>query len=42
MMQVVDGPHIELTLEYSIVLSNLSPGLTYLFKVWCIASNVYS
>ena len=40
MIQVVDGPHHEQTLEYSIVLTNLSPGLTYIFKVWCIANNV--
>ena len=40
-MQISDGPHHEQTLEYSIVLTNLSPGLTYLFKVWYIASNVY-
>ena len=40
MIQIVDGPHHEQTLEYSIVLTNLSPGLTYIFKVWCIPSNV--
>ena len=40
-MQISDGPHHEQTLEYSIVLTNLSPELTYLFKVWYIASNVY-
>ena len=40
MIQVVDGPHHEQTLEYSVVLTNLSPGLTYIFKVWCIANNV--
>ena len=40
-MQISDGPHHELTLEYSIVLTNLRPGLTYLFKVWYIANHIY-
>ena len=41
MIQIVDGPHRELTLEYLFILTNLSPGLTYIFKVWCIAMSSY-
>ena len=32
-MQIVDGPHDEHTLEYSVTLTSLSPGLTYTFTV---------
>ena len=33
MIQIADGPHDEHTLEYSVTLTSLSPGLTYTVKV---------
>ena len=32
-MQILDGPHVIDTLDYSVTVTNLNPGLTYSFKV---------
>ena len=32
-MQILDGPHVMNTLDYSVTVTNLNPGLTYSFKV---------
>ena len=33
-MNILDGPHIMNTLDYSVTVTNLNPGLTYSFKVY--------
>ena len=38
-MQILDGPHVMNTLDFSVTVTNLNPGLTYSFKVLVNCTN---